>query len=87
MGKLYFKIKQSFNLSAICNFLRIVCSDPTLLLPKHESASIADIDWDHLKRRGIKGIIFDKDNTLTSAFEDKFIKDRIKDAAMKCHQV
>ena len=43
----------------------IVQGERQLLLPHADVPSIASIDWPRLAARGYKGVVFDKDNTLT----------------------
>ncbi|CAL0314635.1 unnamed protein product [Lupinus luteus] len=56
---------QRINLEGIlCSTLEIF-SDPKLTLPHISVPDIRYIDWAELHRRGFKGVVFDKDNTIT----------------------
>lgn len=41
-----------------------------LLIPSMRVASVLDIDLDHLREQGVKGFIFDLDDTLVHAMEE-----------------
>ncbi|KAE9595178.1 hypothetical protein Lal_00009254 [Lupinus albus] len=56
---------QRINLEGIlCSTLEIVI-DPKLALPHISVPDIRYIDWAELHRKGFKGVVFDKDNTIT----------------------
>ena len=61
---------QSFNSKAIST-LGQVARHPSLAVPHLSLTSIAELDFGALKRMGIRGIVFDKDNTLTAPYVDE----------------
>ncbi|XP_007217115.2 uncharacterized protein LOC18781657 [Prunus persica] len=56
---------QRFNFGAIARSARVLTKDKHLALPHVSVPDIRYIDWPELHRRGFKGVVFDKDNTLT----------------------
>ncbi|PQQ00737.1 uncharacterized protein Pyn_10115 [Prunus yedoensis var. nudiflora] len=56
---------QRFNFGAIACSARVLTKDKHLALPHVSVSDIRYIDWPELHRRGFKGVVFDKDNTLT----------------------
>ncbi|GAB2264967.1 hypothetical protein Dimus_000038 [Dionaea muscipula] len=56
---------QRFNLEGIICSARVIIRDHDLLLPQATAPDIRWIDWAELHRRGFKGVVFDKDNTIT----------------------
>ncbi len=74
-GKLNrFSLRQSFNFPAIRNLLTLF-KQPSLILPHISLNKLSELDVERLKAKGIKYIVFDKDNTLTRAFEDELHPD------------
>ncbi|XP_074280712.1 phosphatidylglycerophosphate phosphatase 1, chloroplastic/mitochondrial [Silene latifolia] len=61
-------IGQRFNLEGIICSVKVLTKDQHLLLPHVTVDDIRYIDWDQLHKRGFKGVIFDKDNTLTKPY-------------------
>ncbi|KAL9224262.1 hypothetical protein vseg_000318 [Gypsophila vaccaria] len=61
-------IGQRFNVEGIICSINVLTKDRHLLLPHLEVPDIRYIDWVELNRRGFKGVIFDKDNTLTKPY-------------------
>ncbi|XP_004303858.1 PREDICTED: uncharacterized protein LOC101303827 [Fragaria vesca subsp. vesca] len=56
---------QRLNFGAILFSARVLAKDQHLALPHVSVPDIRHIDWVELHRRGFKGVVFDKDNTLT----------------------
>ncbi|OIW05501.1 hypothetical protein TanjilG_27631 [Lupinus angustifolius] len=56
---------QRINLEGILFSTLEIFSDPKLALPHISVPDIRYIDWAELHRRGFKGVVFDKDNTIT----------------------
>lgn len=56
---------QRFNTGAIVCAVGVVVRDRHLALPHVAVKDIGYINWEELRRRGFKGVVFDKDNTLT----------------------
>ncbi|XP_078437225.1 haloacid dehalogenase (HAD) superfamily protein isoform X2 [Wolffia australiana] len=61
---------QRLNLAGLAFFLRILASDEgrRLALPHARVPDIRSIDWRALQQMGFRGVVFDKDNTLTSPY-------------------
>mmetsp|Transcript_13605 Transcript_13605/g.22204 ORF Transcript_13605/g.22204 Transcript_13605/m.22204 type:complete len:210 (-) Transcript_13605:1665-2294(-) len=62
---------QSINVSGIRCTLHLLMR-PHLLIPKRIVSTIGDVDWKKFREehKGIKYVVFDKDNTLTKPYED-----------------
>ncbi|OVA18936.1 Mitochondrial PGP phosphatase [Macleaya cordata] len=56
---------QRLNFEGIGSFVAVVVKDRHLALPHLTVQDIRLIDWAEMKRRGFRGVVFDKDNTLT----------------------
>lgn len=56
---------QRINLEGIGCVFGILSKDKHLAIPHVSVPDIRYIDWVELKKRGFKGVVFDKDNTLT----------------------
>ena len=65
------KMPQSFNWPAIRVTGRVLFKQPALALPHVEVNNIADLDFRKLKSLGCRGVVFDKDNTLTAPYIDE----------------
>ncbi|KAL3508979.1 hypothetical protein ACH5RR_028380 [Cinchona calisaya] len=61
-------IGQRINLEGISSSVRILAKDKHLVIPHVSVPDIRYIDWAELKRRGFKGVVFDKDNTITAPY-------------------
>ena len=61
---------QSFNWPAIRVTARVLLRQPSLALPHLEVGTIADVDFRGLRALGCRGVVFDKDNTLTAPYVD-----------------
>ncbi|XP_043701532.1 phosphatidylglycerophosphate phosphatase 1, chloroplastic/mitochondrial [Telopea speciosissima] len=59
---------QSFNLEGIISSVQVVTKERHLAIPHITVRDISWIDWVELERRGFRGVIFDKDNTLTAPY-------------------
>jgi phosphatidylglycerophosphatase GEP4 len=62
---------QRFNFEGIVSSAMVVVKDRQLALPHVSVPDIRYIDWVELHRRGFKGVVFDKDNTLTAPYSLK----------------
>lgn len=58
---------QRLNLEAVYSTFVFV-KDPKLALPHISVQDMRYIDWGELRRRGFKGVVFDKDNTITAPY-------------------
>lgn len=56
---------QRINLEGISCAVGILSKDNHLAIPHVSVPDIRYIDWEELKKRGFKGVVFDKDNTIT----------------------
>ncbi|GAB4858195.1 Phosphatidylglycerophosphate phosphatase 1, chloroplastic/mitochondrial [Ancistrocladus abbreviatus] len=56
---------QGFNLEGILCSSEVIFKHPNLALPQATVPDIRWINWAELRRRGFKGVVFDKDNTIT----------------------
>ncbi|XP_073004810.1 phosphatidylglycerophosphate phosphatase 1, chloroplastic/mitochondrial isoform X1 [Typha latifolia] len=59
---------QRFNPGGIVSTALVALRDPRLALPHLYVPDICWVDWDELRRLGFRGVIFDKDNTLTAPY-------------------
>lgn len=59
---------QRFNWQGIVCSAKVVSSDRHLAVPHVAVPDIRYIDWAELRRRGFRGVVFDKDNTLTAPY-------------------
>ncbi|KAI4306026.1 hypothetical protein L6164_029342 [Bauhinia variegata] len=59
---------QRINLEGILCSTMVIVKDPKLALPHVSVPDIRYIDWTELHRKGFKGVVFDKDNTLTAPY-------------------
>lgn len=58
-----FFFKQSINLPGIMS-IKTVLQKPSILLPTIQLQSLSELNLIQLQSRGVKYIVFDKDNTL-----------------------
>lgn len=65
---LWGKLGQRINIAAITFASQIILRDQNLAIPHVSVPDIRWIDWKALQERGFKGVIFDKDNTLTAPY-------------------
>ncbi|KAI3830803.1 hypothetical protein MKX03_002891 [Papaver bracteatum] len=56
---------QRLNIEGITSFVNVVTKERNLGIPHITIEDIRWIDWGEMKKRGFKGVVFDKDNTLT----------------------
>ncbi|PKA58111.1 hypothetical protein AXF42_Ash019815 [Apostasia shenzhenica] len=59
---------QSLNAAGIASFLSVATREPHLALPHLSVSDLRWIDWAELERIGFRGVVFDKDNTLTAPY-------------------
>jgi phosphatidylglycerophosphatase GEP4 len=57
---------QRFNPAGVAAVAAVAASEPRLALPHVSVQDIRWLDWAELRRAGFRGVVFDKDNTLTS---------------------
>ncbi|KAI0529707.1 hypothetical protein KFK09_002264 [Dendrobium nobile] len=61
-------VGQSLNSAGVASFLSVATKKPHLALPHISVPDVRWIDWSELKRLGFRGVVFDKDNTLTAPY-------------------
>ncbi|XP_061374038.1 phosphatidylglycerophosphate phosphatase 1, chloroplastic/mitochondrial-like [Gastrolobium bilobum] len=59
---------QRINLEGILCSTMVILKDPKLALPHISVPDIRYIDWGELRKKGFKGVVFDKDNTITAPY-------------------
>lgn len=59
---------QRINLEGILCSTMVILKNPKLALPHIFVPDIRYIDWAELRRKGFKGVVFDKDNTITAPY-------------------
>jgi phosphatidylglycerophosphatase GEP4 len=75
---------QYFNLEAIKFTVYALFKRPSWLIPHVKVTDLGDIRYSKLKERGIKAVIFDKDNTLTAPYQSAWFNARIQDCMNDC---
>lgn len=58
-----FTLMQFLNVPGL-KALKLIYTNPTYIVPDIHITSVANLDLDYLKSRGIECLVFDKDNTL-----------------------
>ncbi|XP_008789761.2 phosphatidylglycerophosphate phosphatase 1, chloroplastic [Phoenix dactylifera] len=59
---------QRLNSAGVGSFASVVAREPHLALPHIAVPDIRWIDWTEMERLGFRGVVFDKDNTLTAPY-------------------
>jgi phosphatidylglycerophosphatase GEP4 len=59
---------QRFNPAGVAAVAAVAASEPRLALPHASVQDIRWLDWAELRRAGFRGVVFDKDNTLTAPY-------------------
>ncbi|KAK8947334.1 hypothetical protein KSP39_PZI006919 [Platanthera zijinensis] len=59
---------QSLNSSGVSSFLNVAAREHHLALPHLSVPDFRWIDWSELERLGFRGVVLDKDNTLTAPY-------------------
>ncbi|KAG0479348.1 hypothetical protein HPP92_010206 [Vanilla planifolia] len=62
------ELSQSLNSAGVASFLKLATRQPQLALPHLSVPDIRWIDWAEVERLGFRGVVFDKDNTLTAPY-------------------
>ncbi|BAT89117.1 uncharacterized protein HKW66_Vig0181520 [Vigna angularis] len=62
---------QRINLEAILCSTMVMFKDPKLAMPHISVPDIRYVDWAVLHKKGFKGVVFDKDNTITAPYSLK----------------
>lgn len=61
-------VGQRINVEGIVSSVSVITKDRHLALPHLAVRDIRYIDWGELKRTGFRGVVFDKDNTITAPY-------------------
>jgi hypothetical protein len=72
------------NVSAIKKLPELIFN-PKLIKPKEEYNNVSEIPFDSLKRQGFRGLIFDKDNTLTLPYHYPLTNTSVKGLIKALH--
>uniref|UniRef100_A0A0E0JPS8 Uncharacterized protein n=1 Tax=Oryza punctata TaxID=4537 RepID=A0A0E0JPS8_ORYPU len=59
---------QRFNPAGVAAVAAVAASEPRLALPHVSVQDIRWLDWGELRGAGFRGVVFDKDNTLTAPY-------------------
>ncbi|XP_042441547.1 phosphatidylglycerophosphate phosphatase 1, chloroplastic/mitochondrial isoform X2 [Zingiber officinale] len=59
---------QRFNREGAASFLGVAVTEPHLALSHLSVPDIRWVDWPAIRRLGFRGVVFDKDNTLTTPY-------------------
>ncbi|CAM9368357.1 unnamed protein product [Chrysoparadoxa australica] len=73
---------QSFNAKAVLTLAKVILK-PSLAVPHMAVPHIGHVDFQALRNMGVKGVVFDKDNTLTAPYIDK-VHDAVKEGFNRC---
>ena len=74
---------QSLNLAAIRTTVRVIFREPALALPHAHVRDISELDFAKLRAAGCRGVVFDKDNTLTAPYSNE-VYPRLAGALRSC---
>jgi len=64
-------LSQRINWEGILCSTMVILKDPKLAMPHLSVPDIRYVDWAELRRKGFKGVVFDKDNTITVPYSLK----------------
>ncbi len=67
-------MSQSFNSDAFKSTLKILFQDHSPAIPHFAVEDIRELSPAKLKEQGIKGVIFDKDNTITAPYKNEIFE-------------
>lgn len=59
---------QRINVEGIVSAVSVITKDHHLALPHVAVPDIRHIDWNELHKKGFRGVVFDKDNTITAPY-------------------
>ncbi|CAN0913929.1 Phosphatidylglycerophosphate phosphatase 1, chloroplastic/mitochondrial [Linum grandiflorum] len=77
---------QRINVEGIVFAARVLFKERNLALPHLAVPDIRYIDWAELRRRGFKGVVFDKDNTITVPYSLS-LWDPLRSSMKQCKSV
>uniref|UniRef100_A0AAV1VM73 Uncharacterized protein n=1 Tax=Peronospora matthiolae TaxID=2874970 RepID=A0AAV1VM73_9STRA len=77
---------KGLNFHGVIEFCRVLTHQPHLLLPQLAVKDVTQVPFQTLRDRGFRGVIFDKDNTLTAPHE-LHIAGHLKSSVADCRRV
>ncbi|DBA03242.1 TPA: hypothetical protein N0F65_011601 [Lagenidium giganteum] len=77
---------KGLNLRGVTEFCRAIVQRPQLLLPQLSVHDLNDVSFQALKDRGFQGVVFDKDNTLTTPHQ-KELAPQVAKSINECKHV
>uniref|UniRef100_H3GJ28 Uncharacterized protein n=1 Tax=Phytophthora ramorum TaxID=164328 RepID=H3GJ28_PHYRM len=77
---------KGLNLGGVAEFCRVLVRQPQLLLPQLSVKDVTEVPFQTLRDRGFRGVIFDKDNTLTEPHKLK-IAPHLEASLAECRRV
>ncbi|KAG2488107.1 hypothetical protein HYH03_013256 [Edaphochlamys debaryana] len=77
------RVQQNFNSAGVGLFFSLFGGQQSLALPHLAAPDIRHVDWAGLRAAGFKGLVFDKDNTLSEPFA-LCVQPRLKPALDAC---
>ncbi|CAH0477318.1 unnamed protein product [Peronospora belbahrii] len=80
------KAMKGLNLGGVVDFCRVLTRQPQLLLPQVSVKDVTEVPFQTLQDRGFRGVIFDKDNTLTVPHTVE-IAPHLKSSLAECRRV
>ncbi|MEW5301463.1 MAG: hypothetical protein WDW36_004322 [Sanguina aurantia] len=80
------KLQQNFNSAGVSLFIQILGGDHRIALPHLTVPDIRSLNWVALREAGFKGVVFDKDNTLSRPY-DPNIDPKLRSSVEECKRV
>ncbi|CAI5712284.1 unnamed protein product [Hyaloperonospora brassicae] len=77
---------KGLNLSGVTEFCRVLTRCPHLLLPHVSVHDVTQVPFQTLRDRGFRGVIFDKDNTLTAPHQAEVAR-HLASSLAECRRV
>ncbi|KXZ50576.1 hypothetical protein GPECTOR_16g751 [Gonium pectorale] len=77
------KMQQNFNSAGVGLFLSLFGGRQSLALPHIAVPDIRHVDWEGLRAAGFRGLVFDKDNTLSEPFA-LHVEPRLQSSLSRC---
>ncbi|GLC42384.1 Phosphatidylglycerophosphate phosphatase 1, chloroplastic [Pleodorina starrii] len=77
------RVQQNFNSAGVGLFFSLFGGSQSLALPHLAVPDIRHVDWEKLRAAGFRGLVFDKDNTLSQPFALE-VEPRLRGALDRC---
>ncbi|GFR41616.1 hypothetical protein Agub_g2341 [Astrephomene gubernaculifera] len=77
------RMQQNFNSAGVGLFLSMFGGNQSLALPHLAAPDIRHVDWEGLRAAGFRGVVFDKDNTLSLPFALE-VEPRLRSSLASC---